>query len=322
MKNTHTILFVFLSWFAHSQTEEIKVFDSKNSPLNVNKITSTEEDLRGNVWIGTVEGLFIFNGKKWAKLNKENSQLPSNKILCVKHHKNKSYIGTSEGLVVVDGSWTTYNTNNSRLPSNKIRKIEVDNKNNLWIATSAGLCVFNDGFQIKLSKEKNNIINDDFICLKIDRAGKKWVATNKELYSFENDIWRVYTLKNSKLPKGAIWTLEVDFQNRLWVGTKQGVATCLENQWSVFDKKNSPIKNTPIKSLFSDSYDRVWIGTEKGLFTFDGYGWEKERKKGHLKNIEHVYVDQKDNKWIVTSEALLVYNKEGVELKEEIIASK
>ena len=199
MKNALLILFIIPAYL-FSQTNNKKLFLDKNSPLSKKSITAIATDLDGLNWIGTLDGLICYNGNKWNTLNKENSKLPSDKILCIEIDNNIKYIGTSEGLLVIkNNEWNVFTTTNSRLPSNKIRKIKI-NKGVVWIATSAGLVRYKSDFDVMLSKEKNSISNDDFITLNIDNSEMIWVGTNDGLYSFKEGVWKIFTTKNSQLP--------------------------------------------------------------------------------------------------------------------------
>ena len=203
-----TILIFPIILFA--QSKQKKLFTPSNSPIPQHNITAVATDINGFNWIGTLEGLICYNGKRWVTLNTKNSKLPSNKILCIETTNNAKYIGTTEGLVIIkNNNWEIYTVENSALPSNKIRKIKARN-NVVWIATSAGLVKYENDFEVVLSKLKNSIYDDDFISLNIDNNEIIWIGTNTGLYRYKKNIWRVFTAQNSKLPNNHIWSIVVD----------------------------------------------------------------------------------------------------------------
>ena len=111
-----------------SQIEANTIFNKNNSPLKEQIITCVKTDQSGLNWIGTLDGLFCFNGSKWEKLTTSNSKLPSNTILCIEINNNKNYIGTPKGLLIINNNnWKVYNTQNSDLPSDKIRVSAIIN---------------------------------------------------------------------------------------------------------------------------------------------------------------------------------------------------
>ena len=154
MKNALLILFIIPAYL-FSQTSSEKLFSTKNSPLTEKSITAIATDATGLNWIGTLDGLICYNGKRWVTLNTENSKLPSDKILCIEIENTTKYIGTTNGLLVIENNnWKVFTTINSKLPSNKIRKIKI-NKGVVWLTTSAGLVRYKNDFEVVLSKIKN-----------------------------------------------------------------------------------------------------------------------------------------------------------------------
>ena len=190
-------LFIFPT-ILFSQPEQPLLFANSNSPIPIlrslktiipkHNITSLATDIKKLNWIGTLDGLICYNGKRWVILNTKNSKLPSNKILCIETENNTKYIGTTGGLVVIkNNNWEIYTTKNSNLPTNRIRKILIQD-NVVWIATSKGLVKYSNGFEVMLSENKNGILDDDFISMNIDDDGILWLGTNSGLYSFKNII--------------------------------------------------------------------------------------------------------------------------------------
>jgi ligand-binding sensor domain-containing protein len=77
------------------------VYNTSNSGLPSNNVTSIAIDAQGKQWIGTEYG----------------------------------------GLAKFDGvNWTVYNTSNSGLPDNDVRAIAIDGQGNKWIGTGSWAC--------------------------------------------------------------------------------------------------------------------------------------------------------------------------------------
>ena len=321
MKRFIFIINFLFAQYVFAQVENVRVYNSSNTLIHTEKITSMSIDQEKNVWIGTLEGLIIYNGINWNLLTTKNSDLPSNKILCITHQNTTTYIGTAEGMIeikrysrhVVGYFGKVYNTTNSNLPSNKIREIIVDKNGCKWLATSNGLVRYNGKFETMLNKKINGIKDDNFISLTIDNEDKIWAGTNNGLYSFQGNIWRVYNKNNSSIPDNHIWDIVVDSENKKWIATKNGIATIQENEWEIFNKKNTPLETNVIKIIKFDDYDRLWVGTDKGMVTFDGVEGKKNIICKKKKDIYSVFIDEKDNKWIGTKESLIVYNQDGID---------
>ena len=92
---------IILPFLLSAQTEGKKIFSFSNSPIPDQNITAIATDNTGLNWIGTLEGLICYNGKRWHTITSKNSKLPSNKILSIKIVGNTKYIGTTKGLLVI-----------------------------------------------------------------------------------------------------------------------------------------------------------------------------------------------------------------------------
>jgi sugar lactone lactonase YvrE len=165
------------------------VYDTGNSGLPDNGVSSLAVDSQGNLWIGTKGGLAKFDGARWEVYTRSNSGLPDNWVssLAVDLQGNL-WIGTYEGgLARFDGeNWAVYKTGNSGLPDNWVLSLAVDSQGNLWIGTEGGLA------------------------------------------RFGGESWEVYDTGNSGLPDNWVGSLAVDSQGNLWIGTEGGLAVYRE----------------------------------------------------------------------------------------------
>jgi ligand-binding sensor domain-containing protein len=317
MKKTLTIFFILLFTNLFSQSENWKIYNSLNSPLPNNKIVQTIIDNNNVMYFASHEGLIVFDGLTWKKFNKENSKLPSNKILCLEVDIfNNKWIGTPNGLLIFKkDNFKYFTTENSKLPSNKIRKIKIF-KEKKYIATDKGLVVISLSDTIIYNKTK--IFDNNIIDIEIDEKENVWIATNSGLVKLNNNKVNIYTKENSILLDNHVWSLKIENEN-IWVGTKKGLLKITEETWEVFTKKNSILPSNTITQITTDEYNRVWFASTKGIISFDGTDWKKYKIHKKLKTVFSVFIDKKDNKWISTEKALIVYNEEGV---SEIIKKK
>jgi ligand-binding sensor domain-containing protein len=83
-KNTlsYVIPILLMVISVNSQPEWI-VYDTTNSGLPHNWVSSVTIDDFGNKWIGTFAGLAKFDGAKWKVYDTSNSDLPSNEIISI-----------------------------------------------------------------------------------------------------------------------------------------------------------------------------------------------------------------------------------------------
>jgi len=110
------------------------------------------EDKKGNIWIGTINGLYVYNYKSNAVIQYENipddgKSLSDNDVRSVYvANDGDVWIGTNSGGLNhfdnVTKSFTAFTTDNG-LPNNSIYTMLEDKNGFLWLGTNAGLCRFN-----------------------------------------------------------------------------------------------------------------------------------------------------------------------------------
>jgi len=152
-------------WIA-SQLNGIKVsnpektiFRSFNLPKEYAKGSMLKSFLVGHdqkIYIGTTNGLFIYNQKKaeiYAFKQKDSAGTPiSYYVNCIiETRKNQIYLGTSyDGMILFDqkNSSIIRYTEKNGLPNNNVLGILEDEKGNLWISTANGLSMFNPSTKV------------------------------------------------------------------------------------------------------------------------------------------------------------------------------
>ena len=114
MKILFNIIVTFLVTSVFAQNDIWKVYNSASTNLPDNKITAVIIDKNNNKWIGSQEGLILFDGKNWKVFTTKNSKLPSDKVLSILEVGNNIWIGTTSGLVQInEKNWNIINTENS-----------------------------------------------------------------------------------------------------------------------------------------------------------------------------------------------------------------
>jgi ligand-binding sensor domain-containing protein len=311
------------------------VYNTSNSGLPDNWVTTIAIDIQGNKWIGTYGGgLAKFDGVRWTVYNTSNSGLPDDDVnaIAIDGRGNK-WIGThGGGLAKFDGvNWTVYNTSNSGLPSNNVRAIAVDGQGNKWIGTESywngstyvggGLAKF-DGVNWTVYNTSNSgLPNNDVTAIAIDGQGNKWIGTGRGLAKFDGVNWTVYNTSNSGLPDNSVWAIAIDGQGNKWIGTWFGGLAKFDGvNWTVYNKSNFGLPNNDVRAIAIDVQGNKWIGTLEGLAKFDGVNWTVYNKSNSGLPSNYVFaiaIDRQGNKWIGTGGGLAVYREGGVILPVE-----
>jgi len=100
-------------------------------------VNSIFTDSRGRIWIGTFNGLSMYDGASFTTL----PQFAGNNIMSITEEK-KGYLwfGMSEtGVIKTDGEVLTHITTSDGLPNNSVPALREDKDGNIWIGTGEGL---------------------------------------------------------------------------------------------------------------------------------------------------------------------------------------
>ncbi len=262
---------------AHFDDNNWEVYDSENSNLEGNTITSIAIGRSGDKWFGTPNGLAKFDGNNWKIFNTGNSGLPNDLIKVVAiDHLGIKWIGTPDGLAKFDGNaWEVYNTGNSDLPDNEINTIAIDRDAVKWIGTSNGLAKFDSVWTV-YNTGNSGLPNNEINTIAIDRSGTIWIgAKNSGLIKFENDEWTVFNTNNSGLPNNEVSSIAIDLDGYKWIGTQiGGLAKFIsDTSWTVYNSSNSELPENKVNSVAIDRSGSTWIGTQNGLAKLDSLRW-------------------------------------------------
>ena len=115
-----------------------------------NYIRSIYEDSNGNVWLGTIEELDLFDIKNKkiirfdSRTNKKEIKTSEIVSCILEDKKNRLWVATTAGLeMIIDKKFIKRFTTKDGLPNNIVNGILEDNKGNLWLSTTEGISKFN-----------------------------------------------------------------------------------------------------------------------------------------------------------------------------------
>jgi len=254
---------------------------------------------------------------KWVNYNINNSPITANHLSSIVVDKNNiKWIGTrDQGLCSFDGkNWKIFKKENSPLIYDFINFLAVDEKNNLWIATTGGLMMKNGNNWIDYS---SHLPSTYVTSIAFDKAGNTWIGTMNGLVKFNGSTWQVYNINNSEIPGNFVTTISIGNDNKIWVGTSaNGLAWFDGLTWKTYLISNMKIPRNlgnSIRYIKVDNDGIVWVahlqnlivGDLGGFTKFDGVSWTDIKLVGVPSDqIETIYVDSKNNKWVGTKNGL------------------
>lgn len=255
-----------------------KIFNSTNSPLDLNIVNDIAFSIDGKILIATSRGLYIKDGESWDSVNTGNAPLPDNFIYRVTVDKlNRYWLGIPNyGVSVFDnGNWTIYNYQNSFPGIEDFNFIKVDSSNNIWIGTDYyGLYSF-DGINWK-NTIKGLLNGGSFkpvVDLAVDTSGVVWAALYTSVAKFLGDTNWVYFDSSSiglEIGRFSYDGLLIDKNNVKWFGNFNGLLRYDDINWSILNSSNSPIPANGFGSGFIDERNNKIYGLSE--FPFNHYG--------------------------------------------------
>ena len=260
--------------------------DFEKIPQVVNRRINTFHENGDHLFIGSSPGLYIVRKNDFSSaINKLNREKVTAILL---DSKNRLWIGTQEsGLRMTDFGKDPYLENlkvyaeseNLRvLDNNRISHIKEDSEGNIWLATYAGLNLYdeqNDRFynqQSLLSERATSIIINDFYL----SDGKIYLGTptGLSILSYQNNILKLEEFydKGKGLINDFICAIEEDNAGNLWLSTTTTITKYQKElkNFINYDREDGVMINSfHIASSFVDKDGLMYFGGSNGVITFD-----------------------------------------------------
>jgi hypothetical protein len=246
----------------------------------------------------------------WTIYTVANSDLSHNYVKSIAQEKDGSlWIGTYYGgAEKFDGStWTKFKTKTCPLPNDLINGIAVDNNNDKWFATGAGVAKY-DGEQWTVYSTKNSELpSNNILCITTGPNNAVLIGTAN------NGAARLDGSKWTPLTKGyesvGVLAIAVDFNNIPWIGTT-GNGAGRFNGWKLihYTTKNSLLPSNTVTGFAYAKNNVSWIATSQGIVKCDGTQWSVWNTSNSplpSKSINAIAVDRNSTAWLATSNGLV-----------------
>ena len=245
--------------------------------LPVNSIFNLYQDRQGFFWLGTAYGLERYDGydiQPFINNYKNPHKLTHNDIRCFAEDDNYLWVGTVQGINLVDKS--TYQITSfpdSALQTREIRDLICDQKGNIWVA--AGKKLFRCNARLGVLKEYT-LANDPNTFFE-DRNGDLWFLTwNGDIlkYNDRDDSFMQYAHMDNSNP----YRMIQDHQGRYWIATwGQGIwrfDPSSPDRKKILQRQSivNPIRHSPEQVFFDivqdDMYGYLWALSHFRLYVF------------------------------------------------------
>ncbi len=267
-----------------------------NEGLSTNKIIAIYQKKNNELWLGSTEGINIFDGNSFRSSN-SLFKLPHRTVYDITEIDHKTYISTNGGLCIYDGKDTIVYRVANGLKHNRVFKTFEDSDGVIWIATQQGVHILKNKIT---NVDIHPVINNEAIYnIFEDNQGALWFCSNKsgviryyknETTQFLNNqyphsfvggvlqfndstVWAVtrsglYSISGDhviKVKTGAgnetnFYDIKKSKNGDIWLASNDGVFVYRNNKFRVFTTENGLINNTILK-IFEDNENSMWFAS-------------------------------------------------------------
>jgi serine phosphatase RsbU (regulator of sigma subunit)/ligand-binding sensor domain-containing protein len=260
----------------NAETGRSLSFTDLTKQIGREEIKSFYLDDAKNLWIGTGgSGLFVWNKNGSVKRFYRSGDSGSDDIKDIEIDKNNIWLGTTNGVIVLDKKGNTRKTFNitNGLPHNSINKIFLSKEGFAYIGTeSEKLCKIDSSFNISYSNESmTGSTRNKILSFSQSGNGAIWAATDGNgVFRFYNDSLTAITRSND-LNSNYCYSILADKDDNIWVGHTKAFSRF--NSYSetvkVFGTDFAKIGMCNAGGMFESSDKKIFIGTTEGLIIYD-----------------------------------------------------
>ncbi len=219
-------------------------------------------------------------------INEDNGLSDNHVTAVLKDKKGLVWIGTQDGLNVMDGSYIKFFKHNEgdslSISNNHINAIKEDTDGNIWIATALGLNCYNKKlhrFFRYFMAASHYGTSEIIFSIEID-GNFIWCGTDGGLIKFNRANHSSTFLESGKTepPLNRRYCNKINYllldENKVcWLCTSEGLWS-LDTKSNSFDKQVSATNDAHYNALFltalNEPGDKLWVGTwQTGLKLFD-----------------------------------------------------
>ena len=268
-------------------------------------------DYEGNYWFTSYrKGLLFLQRSKFRNLSMKYD-LGESIVNCVVEYGDQLYVGTDDGLTIVnsDGNLVTDNDLVNLLSGISIRDMYIDSNYDLWICTYRiyGVIKVNKkGTYEFFNRSESNLISNSVNC--IVEISKDYMAVGTELgisVLKKGEVVRNYTRLDG-LENSDIISLYVSEDGLLYAGSNGAGMYAIDMESNVKQIAIEEGVKFNVISTIAGGSNGLWIGTDNGLYYQEGI----IRQIASIDSTNSIYdiiIDESGYMWIFGSKGISRY---------------
>jgi len=293
-----------LSLSSQVQTSQLEQYQStewgSDRGLTAGRIQALAQTPDGYLWVGTVNGLFRFDGFRFVPILTEQKQ-PLRQILGLTVDR--------QGVLWV------------RTADLRVRQVKRDSVSNRIVFENKPLGIMSmsaaqtegiyatvvDKSVVRLVGNRVEAfpIHSKAILIAISQGtdGRLWIGADRGLLSWLTGSLKVVTGAGVDRETNCLLAVE---DGHVWVGTDRGLAYWNGRELVPQLFANSDMQHLQVLSLMEDRNKSLWIGTSRGLvkYTPSGAEWVSKRPEGEETAVTALMQDREGDIWFGSGSTL------------------
>jgi len=296
-------------------------YNGKSISKVIPEISSTVNDILkdryGNVWFGTINGLYRKNklGGSVEYISTENGLTNNFIIDFLFDFEGNFWITQYKGGLtrISDGKFTNY-TSAGGLPEKVVNTISEINPLSLLVGFDNGSMAKIENGAISPFKTKTDLSRDRIRHIMIDSKGNKMISTYNGLLKISPAGQEVMLTDKIGLPGSKVRLSYEDSKGNIWVGTRNDgiIKIDSENKPHTYNVSNGLSSNL-IMAIKEDKLGNMWIGTSEGstglnVITSTGEVKNYSAETGFKSEIVfNIYCDKEGLVWVASTNGLWLF---------------
>jgi len=257
---------------------------TEDSGIPSNVVQVGLEDLRGDLWFGTQNGLMRIKAERIQTVTKVNG-LSGNVVYAICQLDNDDYLFAPFGFglnQIHNGEIKQYTTADG-LPSENIAAILKASDGRIWMGTDNGVCVW-DGKKFKSYSVDDGLVGYIIFSIIEDRDGRIWFGGENGVSVYDGKKFTSYTHQDG-IAKEWVYSLYEDSEGNIWMGSDVEGVTKYDGKKFIIYNGAQGFPKGGVFDIIEDRFGNFWFGLEGGgLLKYDGETFKQYTSKDGLSN--------------------------------------
>jgi len=235
------------------------------------QVTSLCEDAAGQLWVGTIAGLWRWSPGPPTRYVLDPSPNPSastrGRVVSMapgENGKGITFTNFNNAYQIVDGKIVDYRAEG--LPPREIRmRVFRDRDGGVWFATETSGVIRVGRRHASTFRHADGLSSDDVRFVYEDREGSIWLGTGNGL-----DRFREFAVTSLTQAEGFSDPIATGVLARrdgsVWIGSNSGINVWKDGRIVVHNRRtDTALPSNDVQSFFEDERGRLWIATSRGI---------------------------------------------------------